>query len=833
MDSPGACPDHARLRALIAADLAEDLEPVLIDHLTGCPACRALIDGWADPAGVLEGLDVQHARRPRSPALEHVLNEMKVRGTGPCPTLADDPADGLTIPRTGEHLDRPEGLGRVGPYQVIGEVGRGGMGVVLKALDPALNRIVAIKRLAPELASSPQARRRFLREARAAAAVCHEHVVTIHAVDESDGAPYIVMQYVAGLSLQEKIDREGPLGLKVVLRVGMQVAAGLAAAHAQGLVHRDIKPANILLENGVERAKITDFGLARAATDARLTQSGTLTGTPQYMAPEQARGEDVDHRTDLFSLGGVLYAMATGKAPFEGDSAVAVLRQVSDEPHRPVTALNPELPPWLGALIDRLMAKDPAARYQSAAEVAELLGSRLAELQRREGSATGTASPAPEPSRRLGLRMIGKAPVLAALALIALTALAVSLARNGRPARVSTSAPVRAVVDVERAVVANPNPNPSPEPAPVATPPDWLTLGLAAKERRDYAEAVRCFSAFLAQNPESTRALLARGDAYRYLKNYAAALADYNELIRVAPQNGEAYYSRAFILVRNKDFDGALADCDEALRLNPSLTWAYFHRGLADNGRKDWDRAIADFSTFIDRVPNFGEAYRSRAASYQNRGDLVLGLADLDVALELEPNNTGYYHYRGWLRARLGELDRAIADYTRALRNQPDDVVIRSDRACARALAGQYDQAEADFEVALQGAGSYPWPLIRRAYYLDRARGDFERAVADCDRMIAVDPNFAESYLNRGLILLTRGDPARAVPDFDQVLALNQPDTPTFEGRLSSRYAEIYQARGDARAQLGDLAGAKADHDQAAQLRSNPSSNVKATPRPN
>src|SRR6201999_881150 len=134
----------------------------------------------------------------------------------------------------------------------------------------------------------------FLREARAAAAVCHEHVVTIHAVDEANGLPYLVMQYVVGRSLQEKIDRDGPLGLRETLRIGMQVAAGLAAAHEQGLVHRDIKPANILLEKSVERAVLTDFGLARAADDAALTRWGVIAGTPEYMSPEQARGEPLD-----------------------------------------------------------------------------------------------------------------------------------------------------------------------------------------------------------------------------------------------------------------------------------------------------------------------------------------------------------------------------------------------------------------------------------------------------------------------------------------------------------------------------------------------------------
>src|SRR5205807_9975338 len=159
----------------------------------------------------------------------------------------------------------------------------------------------------------------------------HEHVVAIHAVDEVKGLPYLVMAYVPGLSLQQRLDRSGPLELAEILRIGLQTAAGLAAAHAQGVVHRDIKPANILLENGVERVKITDFGLARSVDDASLTQSGVLTGTPQYMAPEQARGEAQDHRVDLFSLGSVLYALCAGRPPFRANTTMAVLRRVSDE----------------------------------------------------------------------------------------------------------------------------------------------------------------------------------------------------------------------------------------------------------------------------------------------------------------------------------------------------------------------------------------------------------------------------------------------------------------------------------------------------------------------
>src|SRR5262249_52001675 len=150
-------------------------------------------------------------------------------------------------------------------------------------------------------------------------------------------------------SLQERIDREGPLELAEILRIGMQVASGLAAAHAQGVIHRDVKPANILLENGVERVKLTDFGLARALDAASMTQSGVVTGTPQYMAPEQARGEPVDHRADLFSLGSVLYAMCTGRSPFRAETTMAVLRRVAEDQPRSIREVNPAVPDWLEA----------------------------------------------------------------------------------------------------------------------------------------------------------------------------------------------------------------------------------------------------------------------------------------------------------------------------------------------------------------------------------------------------------------------------------------------------------------------------------------------------
>ena len=289
-------------------------------------------------------------------------------------------------------------VGNAGVYEIIEVVGSGGMGIVLRAFDTKLSRVVAVKVLAPELARNPTAVNRFLREAKAAAAVVHDHVVTIHNVEETHQPPFLVMQFVDGQTLQQKIDRAGALELKEILRIGCQAAAGLAAAHKHGLVHRDIKPSNILLENGVERVKITDFGLARAADDVEITQTGLIAGTPQYMSPEQARGEPLDPRSDLFSLGSVLYTMCTGRPAFRAETTMGVIRRVCDDEPRPIREVNAEIPPWLESIVQKLLSKNPAHRFQTAAEVAELLSQHLAHEQNPSSMARpATVFPTPAP----------------------------------------------------------------------------------------------------------------------------------------------------------------------------------------------------------------------------------------------------------------------------------------------------------------------------------------------------------------------------------------------------------------------------------------------------
>src|SRR5262245_35139496 len=262
-------------------------------------------------------------------------------------------------------------MGRLGPYEVLQILGQGAVGIVLKGYEPRLGRHVAIKVLAPQLVHNAAARRRFAREGKATAALGHDNIVAVHAVEDEGPRPYLVMEYVDGASLQQRLDRAGALPLAEVVRVGGQAARGLAAAHAHGLVHRDVKPGNILVEAGTGRVKLTDFGMVQHQ-DSVVSQTDVLAGTPLYMSPEQARGDKVDARSDLFSLGSVLYALCAGRPPFTGTGPLAVLRQIGESAPPPLRQLNPAVPDWLAELIARMHDHDPAAR-PAADEVARIL----------------------------------------------------------------------------------------------------------------------------------------------------------------------------------------------------------------------------------------------------------------------------------------------------------------------------------------------------------------------------------------------------------------------------------------------------------------------------
>jgi len=383
------CPQTTELERLIRGRLSESRTSALTEHVEVCCECQEHMEALAAGGDLTLTKTVRLCREDLPlqnsalwPALSAVAAE--VAATGAYTMREDTPSDAASKSDSNLKFLKPTStanlIGRLGGFDIKRVVGRGGMGVVLHAFDPDLERDVAVKVLDPQLANDSTARMRFCREARAAAAVTHENLVAVHTVheDEEHNLPYFVMQLIAGESLEQRLKRVGKLAPEEVAKIGQQAAAGLAAAHAGGLIHRDIKPGNILLEAGTDRVKLTDFGLARGFEDVRLTRTGFVAGTPLYMAPEQAHGESIDHRSDLFSLGSVLYEAATGRHPFEGKTPLAVLRRVADETQPSLLELDPKFPAWLSDVIDRLLAKNPADRFQTATEVAKIFEIELA-----------------------------------------------------------------------------------------------------------------------------------------------------------------------------------------------------------------------------------------------------------------------------------------------------------------------------------------------------------------------------------------------------------------------------------------------------------------------
>lgn len=437
------CPGPQELSELIRGTLSQADTIRVTGHLDTCENCQSAIQQAATGEIPIEALvsGIHQSAPPDQssywPAIAKIEKELGALTRDPGDDLGSDVTQ--TAVSTGnppptdlsflDPSDDPAYLGKLHHFQIARVIGRGGMGIVLEAFDTHLQRSVAVKVLNPQFQANDIARQRFCREGRAAAAISHEHVVPMYQVakaHEGDVA-FLVMQLIDGNTLEERLRGGQPLDPPEVARIGMQIAAGLSAAHQREMVHRDIKPANIMLESETQRVKLTDFGLARAADDVKLTKTGMVTGTPLYMSPEQTLGDAADERSDLFSLGAVMYEMATGLAPFQAPSAIGVMKRIMDVAPDPPHQINPKVSRPLSDLILSLLEKKPEDRPESASSVATALASVVNEY--------GPMSPLQVPAvaasevkklsgsyRRLERRWVVAAWAVAAIGMISLAA---------------------------------------------------------------------------------------------------------------------------------------------------------------------------------------------------------------------------------------------------------------------------------------------------------------------------------------------------------------------------------------------------------------------------
>lgn len=419
------CPSPEELQDFLRSQLVEEPASGVEDHLASCDLCaETLVRLTHSDETAMMGSTGSAAGQDPSEIEEGVLDEADQTPppfadlSVPAPVADTLPLNFLHEPR------RPGFIGVLGSHDIRGVLGIGGMGVVLDADDPVLSRRVAMKVIKPAFADHPEARERFLREARAVAALNHDNIISIHHVGE-DGVPFLTMPLLEGETLSQRLQRLPRLPVEQVLAIARQVADGLAAAHRSGIIHRDIKPANIWLERKTDRVKLLDFGLARLDSDgSQLTGTNVVAGTPEYMAPEQADSLETDARCDLFSMGAVMYRMLTGSSPFAAATPLATLSALANRTPPAVSEQNPDVSPEVSALIMKLLEKDREQRPQSADEVAET----IQQLQQtRHGRSTAApaprrTSPARLPSAR---RKVSTAAIWATLLTVAVAGLAV------------------------------------------------------------------------------------------------------------------------------------------------------------------------------------------------------------------------------------------------------------------------------------------------------------------------------------------------------------------------------------------------------------------------
>lgn len=357
-----------KLHDLLEGKLSEAEEKSLEQSIASDPGVRAR---WEALTGSAEW-PIGSAPQPKQHGSRLLTSAMKkIR------SMRSSSTSDLSVNRSQSDEPSLDQLnGELAGFRVLREVGRGGMGVVYEGFDEALQRKVAIKLLIPFQSSDETARERLLREAQAIASLQHENVLAIYGVQFASGKPVLIEQFVDGESLQKRIQREGALPINACVAISLQIAKGLAAAHERDIVHRDLKPDNILLDCQSQVARIGDFGLAKRGNSSKLTLDCFVAGTPSYMSPEQTEGADVDHRSDLFSLGAVMYVMLTGIVPFDHADPYVVFDMLRRKKVAPAISVRPETPRWLSKLVDQLLEKDPVERVSSAQEVAHFLATK-------------------------------------------------------------------------------------------------------------------------------------------------------------------------------------------------------------------------------------------------------------------------------------------------------------------------------------------------------------------------------------------------------------------------------------------------------------------------
>jgi serine/threonine-protein kinase len=622
-------------------------------------------------------------------------------------------------------------VSRAGKYRITGRIGQGGMGVVYRAIDDDLGRTVALKFIPPEMAIDSTTEQRFLREARAASALDHPNIGTIFGVEEtSDRRRFIVMAYYEGRNLSQRMhDESNPLTPREAIGIGVQVAGGLAEAHARGVIHRDIKPSNILLTvQGL--VKIVDFGLAAMSGADQLSHTGASMGTPAYMSPEQALGADVDHRSDIWSLGVVTCEMLTRQKVFRGGSAVALMYQVVHENAAALDALAPEP----RAVLAKALMKDPAQRYQSMSEFREALTSLQSGSPGMSFAMSfATAVQAPDIAGPYGWKMPRSRVLLLMVVLLAIAGGVAAVIR------------MEAHAGAKKAAVAS---------RPVSSAP------AAASVFDGYQKAVELTKRWDKDgNLEQAIALLT--DATKQDPGFALGFAHLAEAQRI----------RSSLTGDKALLDAAFGNAEQSARLNGDLSPVYVILGRIQAMRGSSDLALASYEHALRIDANDAEAHESIARQYGREGRKKDAEASYKEAIALDPDNISMHDSYANFLFREVRYPEAIREWQTVVRLAPDDAPAYINLGSALNESGQIAEAITMFQRAVQIKPNYmAYTNLGTAFYLS---GHFPQA-ADVYRK-ALDLN-SKDYLVWGNLAyvydLMKGESVRANQTFAKAIAM-------------------------------------------------------------
>jgi serine/threonine protein kinase/Tfp pilus assembly protein PilF len=677
-------------------------------------------------------------------------------------------------------------------YRILEKLGEGGMGVVYKAEDKNLKRTVALKFLPPQLTRDPQAKQRFVREARAASTLDHANICTIYEIDEAEEQTFMAMACIEGQTLKEKIESE-PMELDEVTGLAIQVAEGLREAHEKGIVHRDIKSENIMVTPRGQ-AKIMDFGLARLTGETRLTKTGMTMGTVAYMSPEQGRGEEIDHKSDIWSLGVVMYEMLAGRLPFCADYEAAVVYAILNEDPKPVTELRPDVPIELEHIIVRATEKNPDERYQNAGE----LLADLTALSRDEEVAA--AKPRPKAAKPIGksiavlpfaslsdskedeyfsdgttediitqLSKIGELKVISRTSVMKYKNSDKTVREIGRELSVATvlEGSVRRAGDRVRIVSQLVD----------ARTDEHLWAETYDREMKD----IFAIQSDVAQKiATALKAKLSSSVIMRLERKPTENLEAYDYYLK-----GREYYYR----YRKQDNENAIELFKKALELDPDYALAYAGLGDAYGQRTGrfgleakWaDAALEASEKAIEIDPACSEAYKAMGLANMVKGKRHDALKAYHKAVELNPNDFLTIGNIGTTNFALGEYGEALKWSKKGVTLSPTFAFAYSNVGYVYMSLDDYDEAEQWFSKALELQPDLIY-AHREFITMYIVKGDHEKARAHSRKALSIAPDEVDSLLWAGDTELSARDYSEAEKYYRKALELYSTGSPGATG---------------------------------------------------